>query len=228
VGVSHLADFARGRRAASATDGDADASAIAALAELLSAGGFSGSAPLACRLIDEFGSLSALLAAEPEAHARVAGATLKMGAYLRSVRSAMLHVLKSDIVGRSVLSCSDALIAYLKVSLAHTTEEQLRVLFLNARNELLRDEQSFSGSATAVAIRPRPIIKRAIELGATAIILVHNHPSGDPSPSPDDIDATSALIAAARPLEIEVHDHIIIGHTTWTSLRTNGQMRHAA
>lgn len=140
----------------------------------------------------------------------------------------MLHALKGEVTGRSIVSSADALISYLKVDLAGATEEQLRVLFLNTRNELLREEQTFPGSATGVTIRPRPIIKRALELGATAIILVHNHPSGDPTPSEEDISATAALVAAARPLEIVVHDHIIIGHKAWTSLKSNGQMRRAA
>ena len=197
------------------------------LTALLAACGVAGAEVLSARLLREFGSLAAVLAATPEAHARVAGGDAAATGCLAAVRGAMLHVLKGDITGRSIFSSGDALIAYLKVSLAGATEEQLRVLFLNARNEMLRDEQSFPGSATGVTIRPRPIIKRALELGATAVILVHNHPSGDPTPSDEDIRATAALVAAAAPLEISVHDHIIIGDKSWTSLKSNGLMRAA-
>lgn len=179
-------------------------------------------------LLSEFGSMSALLAASPEAQARVAGGEPSVTHCLALIRRTMLHVLKSELTGRSVFSSADALIGYLKISLAGATEEHLRVLFLNARNEMLKDEQCFPGSTTAVLIRPRPIIKRALELGATAVILVHNHPSGDPNPSDEDIRATAALIDAAAPLEIMVHDHIIIGHKTWTSLKSNGLLRQAA
>lgn len=183
---------------------------------------------MAKRAIKEFGSLSVLLAATPEAQARLPGTTSEMTAFLRTVRATMMHALRTDIARRPVFSSSEALIAYLNICLAGASEEQLRVLFLNARNELLRDELSFSGTTTAVALHPRPIIKRALELGATALILVHNHPSGDPTPSAEDIRATATLVAAATPLEIVVHDHIIIGSNSWTSLRSNGQIRMAA
>lgn len=183
---------------------------------------------MAKRAIKEFGSLSVLLAATPEAQARLPGTTPEMTAFLRTVRATMMHALRTDIARRPVFSSSEALIAYLNICLAGASEEQLRVLFLNARNELLRDELSFSGTTTAVALHPRPIIKRALELGATALILVHNHPSGDPTPSAEDIRATATLVAAATPLEIVVHDHIIIGSNSWTSLRSNGQIRMAA
>ncbi len=179
-------------------------------------------------LLAEFGSMSSLLAASSEAQARVTHGEPAVTRCLSLMRRTMLHVLKSEVTGRSVFSSGDALIGYLKISLAGATEEHLRVLFLNARNEMLKDEQCFPGSATAVLIRPRPIIKRALELGATAVILVHNHPSGDPNPSDEDIRATAALIEAAAPLEIMVHDHIIIGHRTWTSLKSNGLIRQAA
>lgn len=201
---------------------------LSVLTDLLGACGVPDAARLSERLVREFGSVSVLLAASPEALARVAGGNPSVAPCLAAVRGVMTHVLKSEVTGRSIVSNAEALISYLQVGLAGATEEQLRVLFLNARNELLREEQCYPGSATGVTIRPRPIIKRALELGATAVILVHNHPSGDPTPSAEDIKATAALIAAATPLEIVVHDHIIIGHRAWTSLRSNGQMKLAA
>ncbi|MDT7934064.1 MAG: DNA repair protein RadC [Sphingomonadaceae bacterium] len=198
------------------------------LTNLLASCGIEAAAERSAALIAEFHTLPAVLAASPEALTRVAGGDGAVARCLGAVRAAMLHALKADTVGRSIFSSADKLIGYLRVALAGATEEQLRVLFLNARNELLRDELAFPGSATGVAIRPRPILKRALELGATAIILVHNHPSGDPTPSDEDVRATSALAAAAGPLEIVVHDHIIVGGRSWTSLASNGLMRRAA
>ena len=198
------------------------------LTELLTKFGTKNAASHSRSLIDEFGSVSALLAATPEAQTRIVGNDGAISDCLDVVRRTMLHILKTDLTGRSVFSSADTLIDYLKTRLAGATEEHLGVLFLNARNEMLKDEQWFPGSATAVIIRPRPIIKRALELGATAIILVHNHPSGDPTPSDEDVRATAALISAAAPLEIMVHDHLIIGCNSWTSLKSNGLFRRAA
>lgn len=168
------------------------------------------------------------MAADPAAIIRAAKDGAAVAAAIAATRATMLHILKSETVGRPVLSATPALIRYLTLALASAQEEQLRILFLNARNELLRDEQLFDGSATGVVIRARPIIKRALELGATALILVHNHPSGNASPSQEDIRATERLTAAATPLEIAVHDHIIVAGSTWSSLRTSGLLRDAA
>ena len=198
------------------------------LTELLAAANDADPAAHSAALLAEFGSLAVLLAASPEAQQRVLPGQHAVVRCLSAVRHAMLHTLKAELVGRSVFSSADALIGYLTVSLAGATEEHLRVLFLNTRNELLKDELCFPGSATGVLIRPRPIIKRALELGATAVILVHNHPSGDATPSEEDVRATAALVAAAAPLEITVHDHLIIGHRNWASLKSSGLIRRAA
>ena len=228
MGISNADGTVARLRAVPATARGGDRECISVLAELLGASGVPDPAVKARRLVNEFGSLSAVLAAAPEAQARVLGADTKAVRGLGATRAAMLHALKSEAVGRPIFSSAEALIDYLKLSLAGATEEQLRVLFLNARNQLMKEELTFPGSTTGVVIRPRAIIRRALELGATAIILVHNHPSGDPTPSADDIRATAALVAAADPLEIVVHDHIIVGEYGWTSLKSSGLMRQAA
>jgi DNA repair protein RadC len=172
-------------------------------------------------LVDEFGSLAAVLAAEPNALARTVG---DAGAVrqLRAVRAAMLQALKTEALSGPVFSNSDVLIDYLFADMAHLPTERLRVLFLNAKNRLLRDEVMGDGSISEMSIYPREIIRRALDTGATALILAHNHPSGDPKPSKVDIDATYRVAEAGRPFEIRIHDHVIIARSGWSSFRALG------
>lgn len=172
-------------------------------------------------LIGEFGSLGAALAAGERAQARVLGRGAECLRLLSAVRSAMLHVLRERALSPLVISDSRALIDYLSMDLAHLPVERLRVLYLNARNRLLGDE-AIDGSVDAIPVYPREILRRALELGATALILAHNHPSGDPDPSGDDIAATRRLVAAADPLGITVHDHVIVADGGWISFRARG------
>ncbi len=173
------------------------------------------------KLVDEFGSLGAVLAAEPAALARTVG---DEGAVrqVRAVRAAMLQALRTEALAGPILSDSRALTDYLFAEMAHLAVERLRVLFLNARNRLLADETMAEGSISEAPIYPREILRRALEVGATALILVHNHPSGDPQPSNSDIDATRRVFDAARALEIVLHDHVIIARSGWTSFRALG------
>lgn len=142
--------------------------------------------------------------------------------FLAAVRVAMLHSLRVELGQRPILSTSEALIDYLFASMAYNAIEHLRVLFLNSSNRLLRDELMAQGTVNQAPLYPREILKRSLEIGATALIIVHNHPSGDPTPCQADIKATTNLIAAARPLEIAVHDHLIIARNGWRSLRAEG------
>jgi DNA repair protein RadC len=142
--------------------------------------------------------------------------------HLGAVREAMLHALRSQALAGPVLSDSDALLDYLSLEMAHLPSERLRVLFLNARNQLLADETLSYGSISKTPLYPREIIRRCLELGATGLILVHNHPSGDPRPSQSDIDATAELAAVALPLDVSVHDHLIVSRTGWTSFLALG------
>jgi len=127
-----------------------------------------------------------------------------------------------DLMKGPILSNSKALTDYLSASMAYAPSEELRVLFLNSQNRLLRDEVMAHGSIMEVSIYPREIVKRALELGATALILVHNHPSGDPHPTQSDVQATARIIEGARALEVVVHDHIVIAKSGWTSFRALG------
>jgi DNA repair protein RadC len=141
------------------------------------------------------------------------------------VREAMLHALMSDAFAGPVLADSAALIDYLTLDMAHLAGERLRVLFLNAGNRLLGDEVISEGSVNETAIYPREIMRRALDLGATALILVHNHPSGDARPSRSDIQATRRIADAGRALDICIHDHVIIARSGWSSFRALGLIR---
>ena len=141
---------------------------------------------------------------------------------LVAMRVAMLHSLRTRLSESPILSTSEALTNYLFASMAYNGIEHLRVLFLNSSNCLLRDELMSRGTVNQAPLYPREILKRALELGATALILVHNHPSGDPTPCQADVKATAHLVAAARTLDIAVHDHLIVARTGWRSLRAEG------
>ena len=138
------------------------------------------------------------------------------------VRSTLAQALKSRICNRPILANETALIEYLTFKMAYAVNERFHVLFLNARNCLLLDEVVGSGSVRGTAVYPREIMRRAIEVGATAIIAVHNHPSGDPTPSAADIKTTQHLNAAARLMGLELHDHIIVAESGYCSLKRMG------
>jgi DNA repair protein RadC len=138
------------------------------------------------------------------------------------VRKVMMHVLRARALDAPVFADSEALMNYLFADMAYLPAERLRVLFLNSRNRLLRDEVMGEGSVNETPIYPREIIRRAIEVGATALILAHNHPSGDPEPSRVDIEATRRIAEAAYALDIQVHDHVILARSGWSSFRILG------
>jgi len=173
-------------------------------------------------LVDEFGSTAAVLAAQPAALARILGADNPAIRHIGMVRDVMLHVLREEALKAPILDTSDALIDYLFADMAHLPAERLRVLFLNSKNRLLRDEMMSEGSVNEAPIYPREIMRRALEVGATALILAHNHPSGDSHPSEGDIRATRRVAEAAQALDIRVHDHVILARSGWSSLRTLG------
>ena len=172
------------------------------------------------RLIDEFGSISAVLAAGPAAQTRVIGDRLAVD-LLGTARAVMLRGFENEAFSGPVLSSNQQLIDYLRADMAHAPVERFRVLFLNAQNRLL-GESVADGSVNHAPIYPREIIRRALEIGATALILVHNHPSGDPAPSRSDVQATRRIAEAGRTFEICVHDHLIISTSGWSSLKALG------
>ena len=178
--------------------------------------------PLAKRLIAEFGTMSGVLAATPAELARVDGLGETGIAALKFVQAAAVRALRDDVVGRPLLSSWQAVLDYLHADMAHGAIERFRVLFLNNRNVLIRSELMAEGTVNQTPVYVREVMKRALELGATAIVLAHNHPSGDPQPSRDDIAITTQIAAAGKPLGIVVHDHVIIGRQGHASLKAMG------
>ena len=178
--------------------------------------------PLAKALLREFGGIGGVLTAEGDQLARVPGMGETSTAAIKIAQAAAIRLLGAPVADRPVLANWQALLDYLRGRMAHETVEHVRVLHLNTKNMLIRDEQMSRGTVDEAAVHIREVIRRAIDLGSAAIILVHNHPSGDPSPSRADIDLTRAIAAAGKPLNIAVHDHLIIGANGHASLRARG------
>ncbi|MCE9508345.1 MAG: DNA repair protein RadC [Alphaproteobacteria bacterium] len=177
--------------------------------------------PLAKQLLKEFGSLSAIMGAGIADLKKVKGVSENSAVLLKTVHALTVKMLRGDIEKKPVLSSWQKLIDYCYVAMAHEKREHFRVLFLNRKNQLMADEVQQVGTVDHTPVYPREIVRRALELGATALILVHNHPSGDPSPSDSDIAMTEEVIKAASSLDILVHDHLIIsqnGHISFKSL----------
>lgn len=178
--------------------------------------------PLAKLLLHEFGSLAQLISADPESLCRVKGMGDTAVAALKIVQATSLRMLKDGFREKPVLSSWDALLDWLRADMGPADIERVRVLYLNSRNMLIRDEVASEGSIDQSAIYVREVVKRALELGAAAIILVHNHPSGNPEPSRQDIAITRDIADAVGKLGIMLHDHIIIGGSDYRSLRALG------
>lgn len=178
--------------------------------------------PLAKQLLREFGGIGGLMTADWQAIARVPGMGDTSIAAVKIVQATVLRMLRTDVVARPVLANWQALLDYLRADMAHLSVERVRVLHLNSRNMLIRDDHMGDGSIDQAAIYTREVIKRAMELGSAALILVHNHPSGDPSPSRQDIDITRQIAEAGKRLGIAVHDHIIMAARGHVSLRAQG------
>ncbi len=187
--------------------------------------------PLAKALLARFGSLSAVLAAS-EAELRSVAAPDSRGRSLRvgpevaldlmALREIGMRVGQERMKGRAVITSWTALLAYVRQALAHEGREQFRVLYLDTKNQLILDEVMNQGTVDHAPVYPREIMRRALELSAKAVILVHNHPSGDPTPSRADIDMTRQVIEAGKPLQIAVHDHLIVGREGVESFKAKG------
>ena len=178
--------------------------------------------PIAKALLAEFGSFAEVLAAAPARLAAVPHVGEGAVAALKVAEAAAVHLARGRVMGKPVLSSWPALLDYLTASMSFRDKEQFRLLYLDKKNQLIADDLQQEGTVDHTPVYPREIVKRALELGATAIILVHNHPSGDPTPSQADIEMTNAIVAAARPLNIVVHDHLIVGGKTTVSFRSTG------
>ncbi|MEO6215002.1 MAG: DNA repair protein RadC [Sphingomonas sp.] len=180
--------------------------------------------PLAKALLAEFGGIGGLLSADGEALARVPGMGETSIAAIKIAHAAALRLLRAEVAERPVLGNWQALLDYLRADMAHHAIERVRVLHLNTRNMLIRDELMSEGSIDEAAFYVREVIRRAIDLGSAAVILVHNHPSGDPTPSRADIEVTRNMAEAGKRMGIAVHDHIIMGTSGHSSLRALGLM----
>lgn len=181
--------------------------------------------PLAKQLLAEFGSISGLLSASIEELQKVKGLSENAAVLFKTIHALAQRMLWTDIDKRPVLSSWQKLIDYLHIAMAHEKRERFRVLFLNRKNQLMADEVQQSGTVDQTSVYPREIVKRALELGASALILVHNHPSGDPTPSKADITMTEEIMRAAGTMDILVHDHVIIARNGHSSLKSLGLMR---
>lgn len=175
--------------------------------------------PIAKALIDRFGSLGGVFGASPALLQEIAGIGETVALELKLFSALSSRVLKRQIKGKQVLASWAAVIDYCHAAMAYEPVEQFRILFLDKRNALIADEIQGRGTVDHTPVYPREVVKRALELSATAIILVHNHPSGDPTPSRADIDMTKRIIDTASPMGITVHDHIIIGKDGHASLK---------
>lgn len=175
------------------------------------------------RLIERFGSLAAAFSADEFTQLQSTG-DVRPVRVMRAARSAMLHILRHDMASRPLLGSHQATLDYLRLDMAHAPVEQLRVLYLNAANLLIHDEVVTRGTIDQAPLYAREIMRRAIGCGATAVILVHNHPSGDPKPSKGDLLATAKVVEAGRSLDVTVHDHFIVAERGTTSLRELGYL----
>ncbi|RED28003.1 DNA repair protein RadC [Rhodopseudomonas thermotolerans] len=175
--------------------------------------------PLAKALIARFGSFAEAVNAPAERLREVSGLGEVAILEIKLIAAAAARVTKGQVKQRTVLSSWSAVIDYCRTTMAFADKEQFRILFLDKRNQLIADELQQVGTVDHTPVYPREIVKRGLELSATAVIMVHNHPSGDPTPSQADIQMTKSIVAIAEPLGIAVHDHIIVGKNGHASLK---------
>ncbi len=178
--------------------------------------------PLAKQLIETFGSFAEVIGAPWQRLAKVKGLGDASIAEIKIVHAAATRLARDQVKGREVLSSWSHVLDYCRTAQAFADKEEFRILFLDKRNKLIADEVQQEGTVDHTPVYPREVVKRALELSATAIILVHNHPGGDPTPSRADIEMTRVIVEVAKPLGISVHDHIIVGkegHASFKGLK---------
>jgi DNA repair protein RadC len=178
--------------------------------------------PLAKSLIQKFGSFASVFHAPMENLMDCPGIGLTAAAFLKGIKETAIRLSRSEIIHKNAFESWQQIIDYCRLQCGYERVEQFRVLFLDKKNNLIADEQQQKGTVDHASVYPREIVKRALEIGATGIILLHNHPSGDPTPSASDIDMTLKVMDAARHLGITVHDHIILTTSNHASLKTLG------
>lgn len=178
--------------------------------------------PLAKDLLEKFGSFAGVITADPDRLAAVKGMGDSSAAALKVVQAAAVRLLQQQVVGRDVIDSWDRLVDYCTAAMAHEPVEQLRLLFLDRKNVLIADEVQQQGTVDHTPLYTREVVKRALELSASALIVVHNHPSGDATPSQGDIRMTRELREALEKIGIALHDHLVIGRHGHESFRAKG------
>ncbi|MEL7488529.1 MAG: DNA repair protein RadC [Pseudomonadota bacterium] len=178
--------------------------------------------PLAKDLVAKFGGFAEALAAPVERLVEIKGVSEAVATELKIIQAAAVKMSQQRVLNRPVISSWKDLLAYCRAAQADEKIELFRILFLDKKNILIADEVQQRGTVDHTPVYPREVVKRALELGASALILVHNHPSGDPTPSRADIDMTNQIVAAAKPLGIRIHDHLVIGHKHEASFKSLG------
>ena len=220
---SYIADH-RARLRDRFLDGGADAMPDYELLEmvLFRANARTDMKPLARALLDRFGSFDATITAPEAELLKLPKIGRAIVAELKLIEAAAQRLMRARVLNRPVLSSWQALLDYCQTAMAHRDTEQFRILFLDRKNSLIADEPQARGTVDHVPVYPREVVKRALELNASALILVHNHPSGDPTPSQPDIDMTAQVAQAAAALGLTIHDHLVIGKSCEFSFRANG------
>ena len=180
--------------------------------------------PIARALLTRFGSFAAAISAPSQALSQIDGLGEAGIAALRSIQGAALRLVRAEVMESPILNNWEKLLGYLNAALAREKIEQFRILFLDTKNRLIADEAQARGTVNHTPVYPREVVRRALELQATALILVHNHPSGDPTPSRADIAMTKEIVIAAEALGILLHDHLIIGNGRHYSFRREGHL----
>ena len=178
--------------------------------------------PLAKALMARFGSLAGVLAASPAELKTVAGVGEAVTLDLKLLHEMTLRIGRQAVAKRTVITSWSQLLDYVKIALAHEAREQFRVIFLDKKNQLIADEVMNHGTVDHAPVYPREVMRRALELSASSVILVHNHPSGDPTPSSADIEMTRQVVEAGRALRISIHDHLVVGRDGVASFRALG------
>ena len=178
--------------------------------------------PIAKQMLKDFGTLAGVLAAPVTALTRYPHIKENAAVLLKAVAAAGIRAAREQVLDQPVMASWDKVIGYCRAAMAHGGIEEFRLLFLDSKNKLIADEMQQRGTVNHTPVYPREVVKRALELGATAIIMVHNHPSGDPTPSRADIEMTKAVADVAGKLGIAVHDHIVIAKSGHASLRSMG------
>jgi DNA repair protein RadC len=178
--------------------------------------------PLAKQLLARFGGFAAVMNADPSALMQVEGIKGNAATTIKIVEAAARRLAKSEVLDRPVIGSWERLVDYCRINLAHLPREHLHLLFLDRRNALISGETRHQGTIDHTPVYPREVARRALELNASAVIMVHNHPSGDPCPSAADIEATKQVAAALKTVGVTLHDHLIVGRSGHTSFRSAG------